>query len=93
MKLTIIPSDSLVGVDGIFLSPLDLSTCSIPANIHALQWYDTEGEVEFTNNPDKTKPQNEIITEVPVWAEACVQKWNIAKAAKEAEELARTTQS
>jgi len=88
MRLTIIPSDKTVGVNNYFLSNLDLSVCNIPANIHALQWYETEGEVEFTNNSDRTKPQNEIISELPAWANACVTKWNEIKAAEEAAILA-----
>lgn len=81
MKLTIIPIDKKVGVDGLFLK-FDLSACVIPANIHALQWYDTEGEVEFINNPDRTKPQNKLISELPVWANACVTKWSESKVAQ-----------
>ena len=88
MKLTIIPSDGLVGVDNQFFSNLDLATCTIPANVHALQWYETEGEVEFISNPDRTKPQNEIISVLPVWANACVTVWNTAKAEQEAAEQA-----
>jgi len=88
MKLTIVPSDKNVGVDELFFSGLDLSACNIPSNIHALQWYETEGEVEFINNPDRTKPQNEIISELPVWANACVAKWNQAKEAFEAAQQA-----
>jgi hypothetical protein len=84
MKLTIIPSDKTIGIDENFINNVDLSTCAIPANIHALQWYETEGEVEFINNPDRTKPQNELISELPAWANACVTKWNETKAAQEA---------
>jgi hypothetical protein len=71
MKLTIIPSDGAVYKDGNSYSGLDLSTA--PSNVHALQWKD-----------DGTKPQNEIITELPSWANACVTKWDEAKAAEEA---------
>jgi hypothetical protein len=78
MKLTIIPSDGAVYKDGISYSRLDLSI--VPANIHALQWYETEGEIEFNGRP---KPQNETITELPSWANACVNKWNEVKAAEE----------
>lgn len=88
MRLTIIPSDSLVGVDNQFFSNLDLSACIIPANIHAIQWYETEGELEFVSNPDRTKPQNEIISELPAWANSCVTVWNTAKAEQEAAILA-----
>jgi hypothetical protein len=76
MRLTIVPIDKKVGVDGIFLENLDLSTCGIPANIHALQWYETEGEVEFTENPDRTRPQNEFIFKLPAWANACIDAYN-----------------
>jgi len=76
MRLTIIPSDSFVAVDGDSSHrPLDLSTCGIPQNVHALQWYEIEGEIEFIDNPDRTKPQNEVITALPTWAEACVLVW------------------
>lgn len=84
MRLTIVPSDKKIGVDELFFGDLDLSACAIPTNVHALQWYETEGEVEFINNPDRTKPQNELISELPAWANACVTKWNEAKAAYEA---------
>ena len=83
MKLTIIPSDGAVYKEGVSYSGLDLS--SVPANVHALQWYETEGEVEFSGKP---KPQNEIIFELPVWAEDCLTKWNEAKAVEEAAILA-----
>lgn len=83
MKITIIPSDKKVGIDGLFFQ-FDLSSCNIPANVHALQWYETEGEIEFIDNPDRTKPQNEIIFELPVWANACVTIWNSIKAEQDA---------
>jgi hypothetical protein len=79
MRLTIIPSDGAVYKDGYSFSGLDLS--SVPANVHALQWYETEGEIEFSGKP---KPQNETITELPSWANDCVVKWEKAKAAEEA---------
>lgn len=81
MRLTIIRADGAVYKDGVSYSGLDLS--NVPANIHALQWYETEGEVEFINNPNRTKPQNEIISELPTWATTCVTKWDEAKVAEE----------
>ena len=83
MKLTIIPSDGAIYKDGVVYSGLDLS--NVPSNVHALQWYETEGEIEFRGKP---KPQNEIIFELPVWANDCLNKWNEAKAAEEAAILA-----
>jgi len=82
MKLTIIPVDGAVYKDGYSYSGLDLSAA--PSNIHALQWKDTKGWIEFTDNDDGTKPQNEAITELPSWANAYVTKWDEAKAAEEA---------
>jgi len=83
MRLTIIPSDGAVYKDNYYFSKLDLS--SVPTNVHALQWYEAEGEVEFNGEP---KPQNEIIFKLPVWAEDCLTKWNEAKAVEEAAILA-----
>jgi hypothetical protein len=87
MKLTIIREDGAVYKDGYSYSRLDLS--SVPANVHALQWYETEGEIEFNGRP---KPQNEIITELPSWANACVVKWDEAKAAEDAAQQASPNQ-
>ena len=70
MKLTIIPSDGSVGEDGVFYSSLDLSSCNIPANIHALQWDGVAGWIEF-----KDPVPNEEITSLPVWANCCMTKW------------------
>ena len=75
MRLTIIPSDSAVYKDGI-VRELDLSTCGIPENVHALQWYDTFGEIEFSSNPGQPKPANETISELPAWANNCVAVWD-----------------
>jgi len=83
MRLTIIPSDKNVGVDNEFLINLDLTNCGIPSDVHALQWYETEGEIEFIDNPDRTKQPNEIITTLPTWANFCVTVWQEEKARQE----------
>jgi hypothetical protein len=78
MKLTIIPSDSFVAVDGDGSHrPLDLSTCGIPIDVHALQWFETKGWIEFTDpvDPFAQKPANEMIEALPAWAEACTLVW------------------
>jgi hypothetical protein len=82
MKLTIIPVDGAVYKDGYSYGGLDLSAA--PNNVHALQWKDTAGWIEFTDNDEGTKLQNETITELPSWANTCVAKWDEAKAAHEA---------
>lgn len=86
MKLSIIPIDGAVYKDGNCYSRLDLSF--VPSDVHALQWKDTKGWIEFVDNDDGTKPQNQTITELPNWANTCVTKWDEAKAAEEAAILA-----
>jgi hypothetical protein len=70
MRLTIIPKDYAVYIAGVPYSPLDMS--SVPVNVHALQWFDTSGWIEFTNAP------TEQITELPSWAITCVEEWEAA---------------
>jgi len=44
MRVSIIPSDTVVCIDGECRFGIDMST--VPPDIHAVQWYDTYGEVE-----------------------------------------------
>ena len=74
MKLTIIPADGSVGEDEKFYLGLDLSSCAIPADVHALQWQDTAGWIEY-NSP---LIENQPITELPAWANCCMTKWTEA---------------
>lgn len=74
MKLTIIPVDGSVGENGVFYNGLDLSSCNIPGDIHALQWQDTAGWIEY-NSP---LVENQPITELPAWANCCMTKWDEA---------------
>ena len=74
MKLTIIPADGSVGEDEKFYLGLDLSSCAIPADVHALQWQDTAGWIEY-NSP---LVENQPITELPAWANCCMTKWTEA---------------
>lgn len=80
MRLTIIPIDGFVNVDGNQkFQPLDLSSCGIPADVHALQWYDSRGWIEYSDddNPFTPKPANEEILQLPEWANNCVQVWEL----------------
>jgi hypothetical protein len=74
MKLTIIPADGSVGENGKFYLDLDLSSCGIPADVHALQWQDVAGWIEYNS----ALIENEPITELPAWANACMVKWTEA---------------
>ena len=86
MKLTIIPADNAVYKDNVSFSGLDLS--SAPTNVHALQWDNNAGWIEFKTESEFRKPPNENITTLPDWANAAVTKWDEAKAAEEAAILA-----
>lgn len=72
MKLTIIPIDGNVKKDGVGYINLDLSSCSIPSNVRALQWQETSGWLEFWDQ------QNEDITALPSWVNCCLDAWTVA---------------
>lgn len=76
MRLTIIPSDSAVYKDGLCYS--NLAWEGTPSSVHALQWFNDNGWIEFTDdNPyDNHKPENETITELPQWALNAVAAWD-----------------
>ena len=80
-RLTILPVDGAVYRDAGNYIDLDLSGCGIPADVHALQWDGSAGTIEFTDTRE-----NEEITALPDWANACVAKWNGAEAARIAAE-------
>jgi hypothetical protein len=80
-RLTILPVDGAVYRDAGNYSDIDLSGCGIPADVHALQWNGSVGHIEFTDTRE-----NEEITALPDWANACVAKWNGANAARIAAE-------
>lgn len=69
MKLTIVPVDGTVLIDGVGYTNLDLSRAEVPQEVHALQWYANAGTIE---NKDLTSVP---IAELPKWALACVDLW------------------
>jgi len=77
MKLTIIPNDGAVYINNYCY--LDLALSGIPTNVHALQWNETKGWIEYTD-----EAPNEDITELPSWTSSCITLWNEAKAEEEA---------
>jgi hypothetical protein len=80
MKLSIIPSDNAVYIDGKFNQ--DLTWEDTPENVHALQWNNDKGWIEFVSDEDGNKPANEIITELPQWALNAITEWEAAEAAE-----------
>lgn len=82
MKITIIPEDKIVYIDSVSFSPLDFIS---PSNVHALQWKDSQGWIEFVDSIDGTKDANQLITELPSWSNDAIKQWNLAKNNYEAE--------
>ncbi len=70
MKLTIIPSDGAVYEDGVCY--LNLIWEGTPPNVHALQWKDIAGHIEYD---DKA---NEDIIVLPEWANNAMAAWTVA---------------
>jgi hypothetical protein len=60
MRVTILPDDNSVSVDGEGYGNLDLSFMDV--TIHAVQWYDTYGEIERKDPVTKKMTGNEEIT-------------------------------
>jgi hypothetical protein len=83
MKLTIVADDGAVGIDGKFFSKLDLS--QLDSTIHAVQWYEEHGEVEYKErieNGTPVKPANVLINNVTLYQFA-IDAWNAAKTAED----------
>jgi hypothetical protein len=79
MKLTIIKDDGAVYKDSV--SYADLSLPTIPSDVHALQWNNDKGHIEFVDNVKA----NETITELPSWANGALIVWQTAYEAEQAE--------
>lgn len=71
MRLTIIVPDGAVYEDGV--SYLNLTWSGTPANVHALQWYDVVGTIEYNDGTP-----NEEITSLPAWAVRAQEAWAAA---------------
>ena len=68
MRLTIVPISGTVSKDGISYNDLDLSF--IDENVHAVQWYDTFGEVEVKDVITNKMIANEPITDITIYNDA-----------------------
>lgn len=73
-RVTIIVEDGAVYLDQYAYAGLDFSSCDIPNGVHALQWLNGSGQIEFKSN----WVLNEEITALPTWALACIEKWEEA---------------
>ena len=84
MRVTIIPEDGMVSINSEGYSELDLSF--IPHEVHALQWYDTDGEIEYRDERGRAT-HNEAIESLDefVYFDQCYQLWQEVKLLKEQE--------
>ena len=84
MRITVINSDKSIGIDGEFYSSL---TFELTDSIHAIQWYGTWGEIEYSLillNGQPFKPENTVITTFTQY-EYLIEVWQQAKTAFELE--------
>jgi hypothetical protein len=77
MRITIIPDDGFVSVDGIGYSELDLS--AIDPSVHAVQWYGEDGEVEVKNPITRKMVENRIINSLSEFQSA-IEAWQLRAA-------------
>ena len=88
MKLTIVPEDRVVTLDGESYANLNLSF--LDPTIHAVQWYDTHGEVEHKDPATGKMTANREIQSIDEFQQA-ITVWQTAKEAAEATRLAAET--
>lgn len=71
MRLTIIPSDNAVLING---KMWELDCSSISSDVHAVQWYDDHGEIEF-EDVDGVGASNEVIGDISQF-QSLIDAWN-----------------
>lgn len=62
MRITVIPCDGAVNIDGVKFSGIDLSF--FDPSYHAIQWYETFGEIEIQDPTTKKILENREITDI-----------------------------
>jgi hypothetical protein len=80
MRVTIIPIDGSVSVDGKGFGGLNLSF--MDASVHAVQWYETHGEIERKDPITGRMVANEVITSIDAF-QPVLDAWQAAKSAEE----------
>ena len=85
MKLTIIKDDGAVYKDGVVYLNLNLN--EMPTDVHALQWNNDSGHIEYVEGTDHVL--NEKITELPSWVNNILIKWQTADDAQKIKDAER----
>jgi hypothetical protein len=79
MRISIIPADGVVVIDGIGIGDIDMSP--IDPSVHAVQWYGDSGEVEIKNMEMIERVsiiRNEIITDISQY-QSVIDEWQIKR--------------
>jgi hypothetical protein len=66
-RVIVVPSDKLCTIDGVTVTDMDMS--SVPANLHAVQWYGTWGEEEYMDLETRRMQPNVRITSLDAYAQ------------------------
>jgi hypothetical protein len=66
-RLTIVVDDGAVYIGKQGYSDMDLTPCNIPSDIHAVQWENNKGVMEY-----RDFRQNEEIFEITDWMQSCI---------------------
>jgi hypothetical protein len=89
MRITVIPQDKTVVIDGESYGGINLS--NLDSNIHAIQWYDTDGEVEIKDARGRMVENREITSfdefasVILLWEEAKLKAMQDAQAVADAQ--------
>lgn len=73
MRMTIVNKDGVMTIDGVTY-PID--TTSLAENVHAVQWYDTFGEVEIKDIVTNKMVENRTITSIEEY-QPLIDQWNV----------------
>lgn len=66
MRVTVIPADTFCSVNNLGFNGIDMS--SLPANLHAMQWYGTWGEEEYVDFDTRQMLPNVRITSLDAYS-------------------------
>lgn len=82
MRVTIIPADRIVLIDGIGFNNIDMA--AMPTDIHAIQWFGDYGDVEIKDPATGRIVQNKTINSLAPYQFALL-AWENAKTIAAAE--------
>ncbi len=85
-RVTIIPVDGFCSVEGVGYTGIDMT--NVPADVHAIQWYGTHGEVEIKDPVTGKLVRNEFIADLSEYQSVLASYWTTRTAAEESQAAA-----